>query len=280
MLSYRHGFHAGNHADVLKHYVLFSVLNYYNEKDKPYWYIDTHSGAGLYDINSEFSEKTGEYHEGIGLLQKEKNLPKELFNFLEFLVQFQIDKKLYPGSPVIAQKLVRTVDRVKLFELHPADSEHLINNFKGQGVKYQVQKSDGFQGLIGLLPPSTRRAVILIDPPYEDKSDYKTVLNTLQEAHKRFATGTYMVWYPLLPRDESLNLPNKLGKAFKNDNFLNVTLSVYEGQHDEFGMYGSGLFILNPPYTLEKELEKLMPVLVKTLGQGEGANYTLESSAK
>lgn len=280
MLSYRHGFHAGNHADVLKHYVLFSVLNYYNEKDKPYWYIDTHSGAGLYDINSEFSEKTGEYHGGIGLLQKEKNLPNELFDFLEFLVQFQIDKKLYPGSPVIAQKLVRAIDRVKLFELHPADSDYLINNFKGQGVKYQIQKSDGFQGLISLLPPSTRRAVILIDPPYEDKSDYKTVLNTLQEAHKRFATGTYMVWYPLLPRDESLNLPNKLGKAFKNDNFLNVTLSVYEGKHDEFGMYGSGLFILNPPYTLEKELEKLMPVLVKTLGQDEGANYTLESSAK
>ncbi len=280
MLSYRHGFHAGNHADVLKHYVLFSILNYYNEKDKPYWYVDTHSGAGLYDINSEFSEKTGEYHEGIGLLQKQKDLPKELFEFLEFLVQFQMDKKLYPGSPVIAQKLVRSVDRVKLFELHPADNEHLINNFKGQGVKYQVQQSDGFQGLISLLPPSTRRAVVLIDPPYEDKSDYKTVINTLQEAHKRFATGTYMIWYPLLPRDESLNLPNKLGKTFKNDNFLNVTLSVYEGKNDDFGMYGSGLFILNPPYTLEKELEKLMPILVKALAQGDDANYTLESSAK
>ncbi len=277
MLSYRHGFHAGNHADVLKHYVLFSVLNYYNEKDKPYWYIDTHSGAGLYDINHEFAEKTGEYHEGIGLLQKSKNLPKELLEFLEFLVQFQINKKLYPGSPVIAQKIVRSVDRIKLFELHPADSEHLINNFKGQGIKYQVQKSDGFQGLISLLPPSSRRAVVLIDPPYEDKNDYRTVVNTLKEAYKRFSTGCYMVWYPLLMRDESLSLPGKLQRALA-DNFLNVTLSVYEPNGEQFGMFGSGLFIVNPPYTLKKELEKIMPILVDILGQDAGANYTLEYS--
>ncbi len=279
MLSYRHGFHAGNHADVLKHYVLFSVLNYYNEKDKPYWYIDTHSGAGLYDINHEFAEKTGEYYEGIGLLQKSKNLPKELLEFLEFLVQFQINQKLYPGSPVIAQKIVRTSDRIKLFELHPTDSEYLINNFKGQGVKYQIQKSDGFQGLISLLPPSSRRAVVLIDPPYEDKSDYRTVLNTLKEAHKRFSTGCYMVWYPLLMRDESLSLPGKLQRAF-GDNFLNVTLSVYEPSQEQFGMFGSGLFIVNPPYRLKSELERIMPILVDILGQDNGAKYTLESSQK
>lgn len=279
MLSYRHGFHAGNHADVLKHYVLFSILNYYNEKNKPYWYIDTHSGAGLYDINHEFAEKTREYHEGIGLLQKSKNLPKELLNFLEFLVQFQINKKLYPGSPVIAQKLVRGTDRVKLFELHPADSESLINNFKGQGVKYQVQKSDGFQGLISLLPPSSRRAVVLMDPPYEDKSDYKTVVNTLKEAHKRFATGCYIIWYPLLLKDESLSLPTKLKKAF-GDDYLNVSLSVYEPNGEKFGMFGSGLFVINPPYTLKSELESIMPTLVQVLGQDSKAKFTLEFSKK
>lgn len=277
MLSYRHGFHAGNHADVLKHFILFSVLNYYNQKDKPYWYIDTHAGAGLYDINHEFSEKTGEYHEGIGLLQKEKNLSAELFEFLEFLVQFQMDQKLYPGSPVIAQKLIRPSDRIKLFELHPTDHEHLINNFKGQRVKYQISQNDGFQGLIGLLPPSTRRAVVLIDPPYEDKSDYKTVINALKEAHQRFSTGCYMVWYPLLPRAESLTLPTKLKKAF-NHNYLNVTLSVNSPRQESFGMFGSGMFIINPPYILKSLLEKVMPRLTEILAQDKDANYTIENS--
>lgn len=279
MLSYRHGFHAGNHADVLKHYVLFSILNYYNQKDKPYWYIDTHSGAGLYDIHHEFSEKTGEYDEGVGLLQREKKLPKELYDFLEFLIQFQINQKLYPGSPVIAQKMIRSIDRIKLFELHPTDSQHLINNFKGQGVKYQIQNSDGFQGLISLLPPSSRRAVALIDPPYEDKNDYKKVVATLQEAYKRFATGCYVVWYPLLMREESLSLANKLKRAFP-ENHLNVSLSVYQPVNNQLGMFGSGLFIINPPYTLKAELEKIMPILVDVLKQDDNASYELETSVK
>ncbi|MBS7816221.1 23S rRNA (adenine(2030)-N(6))-methyltransferase RlmJ [Wohlfahrtiimonas chitiniclastica] len=276
MLSYRHGFHAGNHADALKHFVLFSVLNYYNQKDKPYWYIDTHSGAGLYDTHHPFAEKTGEYEAGIGTLQQADDLPKALDDFLLFINQFQTGKKrFYPGSPVIAQKLVRSTDRMKLFELHPTDSEILINNMKGQGVKYQVSITDGFKGLIGLLPPSSRRAVVLIDPPYEDKKDYQTVIKTLQEAHERFSTGCYMVWYPLLPRNESLNLPNKLERLFK-DNYLNVTLSVTEPEGDQFGMFGSGMFIVNPPYTLKKELESVLPALVKHLGIDRGATSTLD----
>lgn len=280
MLSYRHGFHAGNHADVLKHFVLYAVLNYYNQKDKPYWYIDTHSGAGLYDINHEFAEKTGEYHEGIGLLQEKYDvLPLVLQEYLDFIQQFQQEKKLYPGSPVIAQKLVRSIDRIRLFELHPTDSVHLIENFKGQRVKYQITKGDGFQGLIGLLPPSTRRAVTLIDPPYEEKSDYQTVINTLEEAHKRFSTGCYMLWYPLLMRDESLSLARKLQNIF-GDNYLNVTLSVYQPTDELFGMFGSGLFIINPPFVLKAELEKIMPTLVRLLAQNDGANFKIESNIK
>ena len=204
MLSYRHAFHAGNHADMLKHFTLFLVLEYFNRKDKPYWYIDTHSGAGLYDLSGDEAQKVGEYKQGIALLEQADKLPAELAEFIGRLKQILPQDNLYCGSPWLAQALTRDSDKMRLFELHPADFVHLQNNMREVRPtrKVQVSQADGYQGLISLLPPPPRRAAVLIDPPYEEKQDYRRVIQVLKDALKRFETGCYMVWYPCLSRTQ------------------------------------------------------------------------------
>lgn len=282
MLSYRHAFHAGNHADILKHLTLFLVLNYFNQKDKPYWYIDTHAGAGLYDLNSNYAQKTTEYLGGISLLQTQAHLPKELFSFVEFIKSFQKpenDQLIYPGSPAIANQMLRGDDKLRLFELHPTDSVHLIDHFRGQGRRAQIQAKDGFEGLNSILPPAPRRGVILIDPSYEEKQDYRRVIEALKEGLKRFATGTFMLWYPCLSRQESQKLPEQLKKIMPN-NYLRAELHVQGTKINEFGMTGSGMFIINPPYTLKAELQANLPYLAQVLAQDKGAKYILEGQIK
>ena len=213
MLSYRHAFHAGNHADVLKHFLLYCVLDYYNQKDKPYWYIDTHSGAGVYDLQGSEAQKVGEFADGIGRLVQAA-LPDTLASFVQHLRGCLPSSNLYAGSPWLAQSLLREADKLRLFELHPADFQHLQHNMREAklGRRGILKQEDGFAGLIALLPPVTRRAVVLIDPPYEQKQDYAQVVHTLKDALKRFEQGCYMVWYPCLSRPESLQLPEKLKK--------------------------------------------------------------------
>lgn len=276
MLSYRHAFHAGNHADVLKHAVLAAMLDYYNQKDKPYWVIDTHAGAGCYQLDTGFAAKNAEYETGIGKLWARDDLPEMLRRYVE-LVQGTNDdgeRKLYPGSPLIAWKLLRPEDKLRLFELHPADVKLLQQTFERGGRRVQIQQADGFAGLKALLPPPTRRALVLIDPPYEVKEDYRHVVTALKEALQRFATGTYAVWYPRLQRGEIRFMLDQLKKLPAKD-WLHVALDVHEPSPDGFGMHGSGLFILNPPWTLHAELQAVMPWLVNALGE-EGASYTLE----
>lgn len=278
MLSYRHAFHAGNHADVLKHAVLAAMLDYYNQKDKPYWVIDTHAGAGCYQLDTGFAAKNAEYETGIGKLWARDDLPEMLRRYVE-LVQGTNDdgeRKLYPGSPLIAWKLLRPEDKLRLFELHPADVKLLQQTFERGGRRVQIQQADGFAGLKALLPPPTRRALVLIDPPYEVKEDYRHVVTALKEALQRFATGTYAVWYPRLQRGEIRIMLDQLKKLPAKD-WLHVALDVHEPSPDGFGMHGSGLFILNPPWTLHAELQAVMPWLANALGE-EGASYTLEKS--
>lgn len=282
MLSYRHAFHAGNHADILKHLTLFLVLNYFNQKDKPYWYIDTHAGAGIYDLGSNYAQKTEEFLSGVSLLRTENHLSKELAAFTQLIESFQNpenEQQLYPGSPAIANKILRGDDKLRLFELHPTDSVHLIDYFRGQGRRAQVQAKDGFEGLISILPPPPRRAVILIDPSYEEKQDYRRVIDALKDGLKRFATGTFMLWYPCLSRQESQKLPEQLKKIMP-DNYLRAELHVQAAKINEFGMTGSGMFIINPPYTLKAELQANLPYLTQKLGQDKGAKYILEAETK
>ena len=210
MLSYRHAFHAGNHADILKHFILFLTLEYFNRKDKPYWYVDTHSGAGLYDLTGGEAQKVGEYRQGIGRLQQAEKLPQELSEFAGRLKTILPQDNLYCGSPWLAQAMTRSDDKLRLFELHPADFRHLQNNMReaSLGRRGQITQADGYQGLISLLPPPTRRAVVLIDPPYEEKQDYRRVVHTLKDALKRFESGCYMVWYPCLSPKKAGNCPS------------------------------------------------------------------------
>ncbi len=280
MLSYRHAFHAGNHADVLKHFVLFLVMDYFNQKDKPYWYIDTHAGAGEYDLRCDYAQKTQEHQNGFTLLKQCTDLPSCLSHFILFIENLSAQRQnYYPGSPKIAAGLIRQTDSLRLFELHPTDSQLLIAHFRGLGRKAQVRVEDGFQGLIRILPPPPRRAVVLIDPPYEEKQDYERLIYTLKEALKRFATGCFLAWYPCLTRIESKKLPERLQKI-QPDNYLDVRLFVEEESADGFGMFGSGMFVVNPPYPLQQQLQESLPVLVKILAQDAAAHYELNAKIK
>ncbi len=278
MLSYRHAFHAGNHADVLKHFIEVQLLRYLAQKEKPFWYIDTHAGAGCYALDSGYATQNAEYLSGIARLWARDDLPAPLADYVALIKSINPDgqMKLYPGSPLVAQALLREQDRMRLYELHPSDSELLFDNFSGQGVL--MQTADGFGALKALLPPPPRRALVLIDPPYEDKQDYPRVVRSLGEGLKRFSSGVYAVWYPQLQRADARQLPEQL-KNLPVKSWLNVALSVQSPSEDGFGMYGSGMFVLNPPFNLHGILQQVMPYLVKQLGQDETASFTLEQQA-
>ena len=277
MLSYRHAFHAGNHADVLKHFLLVALTRYLGEKDAPFWYVDTHAGAGLYALDAGYATKLAEYVDGIGRLWGRQDLPVALAEYVDLVRALNPDGllKAYPGSPWIAHQTLRAQDRLKLFELHSSDSELLQNNFRELGRRASVQAGDGFAGIKALLPPPPRRALVLMDPSYEDKADYRSVVSALEDALNRFATGVYVVWYPQLSRLDARQLPDKL-KRLPTKSWLHVSLTVNKPGEDGFGMHGSGLFVLNPPWTLHATLQAVMPYLVKVLGQDAGAGYVLE----
>lgn len=276
MLSYRHAFHAGNHADILKHYVLSLALDYFNKKDKPYCVVDTHAGAGMYALNSDFSQKNKEFETGISRLLSTQAPTQSLANFFAMVQSFNAPKTLtlYPGSPKVAEYYLRAKDQLRLFELHPTDHAILESNFTNKGKQTKVEKKDGFIGLKSYLPPTTKRGLVIIDPPYEDKQDYQHVVNTIQDSLKRFQTGTYLVWYPLLQKPEPLQMTAALQKL-QNNNWLNVTLQIEKPSKDGFGMFGSGLFIINPPWTLPKTLTESLPFLSELLAQDETAAHQL-----
>lgn len=286
MLSYRHAFHAGNHADVLKHFVVTQLIQHLCQKDAPFWYIDTHAGAGRYALDSGYASKLMEYRDGIGRLWQRDDLPAPLAAYVALVRRMNPDGELrnYPGSPWIAHALLREQDRLKLFELHSSDSQLLDQQFRSAGRRVQVQPVDGYGGLKALLPPAPRRALVLIDPAYEDKQEYRKVVEVLQDALRRFATGTYALWYPQLARHEARQLPEKL-KALPLRNWLHVSLSIASADGGATGtsattgtpgMTGSGMFIINPPWTLAATLEEVMPCLVALLGQDATAGYRLE----
>ena len=274
MLAYRHAFHAGNHADVLKHCVLQQILLYMNQKDKPYWVIDTHAGAGMYSLASDYANTKSEYLDGVARLWECDDLPKVLSEYMNLiqLCNNKGDWTLYPGSPEVIRRTIRADDRMRLFELHPTDFEILEENFE-RDRQAKLFKSDGFASLKALLPPPTRRAVIFMDPPYEIKSDYPKVVDALQEGLSRFAEGVYVVWYPILTRGDHIRMIESLGKL--SEKTLNIAMTVQEPDEKGFGMLGSGLFIINPPWTLKDTMQDIMPYLVEKLAQYPGASYDI-----
>lgn len=275
MLSYRHAFHAGNHADVLKHYVLGLVLAHTAQKDKPFWYIDTHAGAGMYRLNEGYAAQNAEFEDGINKLIAAPNLPKAIADYVALIKSFSATAvTLYPGSPTIAERYLRADDKMRLFELHPSDYKLLSSNFEGFGKQVKIDMQNGFTGIKACLPPPTRRAVVLIDPPYEDKQDYQHVVDMIKDSLKRFSTGTYIVWYPLLQRPEPAEMIASLMKL-NAPNWLHVSMNTQTPAPDGFGMYGSGLFIINPPWTLPKILTETLPLLTQLLALDDDASYSL-----
>ena len=274
MLSYRHAFHAGNYADVLKHLVQIEILQHLCKKNKPFDYIDTHAGAGVYGLKSKHAQQTGEYKDGFAKLSR-ADYP-ELEDYFNCVKHFNSGDELvyYPGSPMIGEQFLRRKDGSWLFELHPADLEKLQANFTGKR-HVRIAQSDGFSGLLTLLPPASKRGLILIDPPYEVKKDYDTVVKTLIAAHKRFATGTYALWYPVVERERIDILEKKL----RNSGIRNIQLFELGRESDsiEHGMTAAGMIVINPPWTLKQKLQKLLPKLADALGIDSGGNYRCET---
>ena len=274
MLSYRHAFHAGNYADVLKHLVQIEILLHLRKKDKPYDYIDTHAGAGIYGLKGKHAQQTGEYQDGFAKLSA-ADYP-ELKDYLHCVKHFNHNDELvyYPGSPMIAEQFLRHKDRSWMFELHPTDVEKLQQNFSGKRHARIVQ-SDGFSGLLPLLPPASKRGLILIDPPYEVKNDYDTAVKTLITAYKRFATGTYALWYPVVERARIDTLEKKL----HNSGIKNIQLFELGREPDsaERGMTAAGMIVINPPWTLKQKLQTLLPKLAATIGIDGKGNYRCET---
>ncbi|TKI07199.1 23S rRNA (adenine(2030)-N(6))-methyltransferase RlmJ [Martelella alba] len=273
MLSYRHSFHAGNHADVLKHSTLSLILTAMQEKEKPFLYLDTHAGAGRYLLHSEHAERTGEYQDGIGRIWQREDCPALLEPYLRVIRHYNRGDSLryYPGSPLIARQLLRDQDRLRMTELHPSDYPLLRGEFQ-KDRRAEVARADGYQQLKSRLPPSSRRGVILIDPPYELKTDYQDVVAGIQEGYKRFATGVYALWYPVVLRQQVKRLLTALEQTGIR-RILQIELAV-RPDNDHRGMTASGMLVINPPWMLEQQMNILLPWLHQALVP-EGIGHTL-----
>jgi 23S rRNA (adenine2030-N6)-methyltransferase len=278
VFSYRHGFHAGNHADVLKHLVLVQLLKRMTVKDKALLFVDTHAGGGTYALDEGFAAKSAESATGIARLRGGPLRAPALVEYLAEVARFDDGPAptRYPGSPQLASQLLRGHDRLRLFEAHTTEIEVLREWAGPPGRRTIVTFGDGFAGLRSVLPPPSRRALVLIDPSYEDKQDYRRVIETLEDAFRRFATGTYAVWYPQVSRRESARLPEQL-RAVAPGDWLHASLTVREPDPGGRGLHGSGMFVFNPPWQLDVALQPALPELVTLLGQGPAARFGLES---
>jgi 23S rRNA (adenine2030-N6)-methyltransferase len=300
MFSYRHGFHAGNHADVLKHLVLIAVLRHLTAKPTALTVVDTHAGAGLYRLDSDFAGTSGEAQDGIVKLLASPlaaEPPPLLADYLQMVARFNPSgrTRIYPGSPFVTQACLREEarDKLWLFELHPTDSKALADHVAQleAGRQVSMKREDGFEGLRALLPPPSRRGLVLVDPSYEIKNDYAKVAACIQESLKKFATGTYMVWYPVIPRPEAHELPRKL-KTIANQAgkpWLHAVLNIGQSParakimtpgvpEPRPGLTASGVFLVNPPHTLKPALQQELPQLLEVLGRGRGQSQLVESA--
>lgn len=275
MLSYQHGYHAGNFADVVKHLTLSHLLSYITSKEKPIFYLETHSGRGVYDLKDSQAAKTGEYLQGINLLWEEKEKLSPLFSpYLQIISKINGDNKLryYPGSPSIAIEMLRKQDRLFCCELHPREFEHL-QQLPHQGKRVFYSHSDGLVNLNALLPPTERRGLIFIDPSYEIKSDYKQIPSAIKAAFHRFSTGIFCLWYPIVDK----RLHEQLMRGMENIAVRNsLRIEFYLTALTKPGMTGCGLWIINPPYVLADEMKIALQQL-RTLFNPGVSSFIVES---
>lgn len=276
MFAYRHAFHAGNHADVMKHITLLATLELMQRKDNPLLCIDTHAGAGLYALQSPLVRDKAEWPSGIGKLwgADESAMPALVARYLQAIKPFNKSGRLvhYPGSPLLIQEMLRADDRLRAFEMHPSDIGPLQNCLKGLPRQVKAERKDGFQQLRALLPPPSRRGLILMDPPYEMRDDYRHVIGALREGLSRFATGVYLLWYPKIGRFQVDRLLRQIA-GLGIQEVLHATLTVRGPLKDGLGLQGSGMVVINPPFGLRDALSESFAYLAKLLGQDARAGF-------
>ncbi len=277
-MNYRHAFHAGSFADVFKHAVLCRILNYLREKPAAFRVIDTHAGAGLYDLTSAEASRGGEWQDGIGRLL-EARLPDKiaalLAPYLDVVGSLNEHGKLtsYPGSPALTRAMLRSQDRLIACELEPQADATLMHHLQ-RDSRIKCLQIDGWMALSAYVPPKERRGLVLIDPPFEQENDFARLATGLAAAHRKWATGIYALWYPIKGRSEADALAKRL-KRLGIGKILRAELIV-SPLSDPTGLNGSGMIIVNPPWTLESELSQLLPALTGILARQGKGHFTLD----
>ena len=276
MLSYRHGYHAGNFADVHKHILLTLMVQALLRKDAPFCYLDTHAGAGFYDLHSEFARQNTEYQNGIGRLWRRQDVPPEINSYLEAVYALHPDQKnlrYYPGSPRLVHYFLRPQDRMILTELHSSDFPLLKKEFAGDR-QVAVHFQDGYLGLKSFLPPKERRGLVLIDPAYELKDEFERATTALHMAWKRWETGVFALWYPILTR----HVIDRFHRRLKATGIRKMLLAELIVVPDDVPnrLNGSGMIIVNPPWHLQQQIEKINPWLAETLALDKKGKAKIE----
>lgn len=279
-MNYRHAYHAGNFADVVKHAVLSRILVHLGRKPAPFRVIDTHAGAGVYDLAGTEAGKTGEWRDGIGRLTGANAAPLPadvralMAPYLDAVASFNPPGSLaaYPGSPALVQKLLRRQDRLIACELEPQAAAALGRQLHGD-PRAKAVAIDGWTALAAYVPPRERRGLVLVDPPFEQPGEFSRLVGGLAAAHRKWATGSFLFWYPIKDAAETGAFVRKLARLGIGK-MLRAELIVVSAS-EASGLRGSGLIAVNPPWTLMEELKLLLPALAKALGQGGAANYEL-----
>jgi 23S rRNA (adenine2030-N6)-methyltransferase len=284
-MNYRHAFHAGNFADVIKHIVLTRILTYLHEKPAAFRVIDTHAGAGLYDLTSDEAERGGEWRTGIARLMQARlsdSVMALVAPYLDIVRAFnpQRDLTAYPGSPLIARALLRPQDRLVACELEPKARKQLIRALHND-LQGRVVDLDGWTALPAFVPPNERRGLVLIDPPFENRDEFTRLADGFAAAHGKWPTGIYMLWYPVKERRAAEMLADHVARVANasggNDaKCLRVEFSVAP-QTAESGLVSTGLLIVNPPWTLAAELKAILHELEKPLGQGGAGRFRVDA---
>ena len=283
-MNYRHAFHAGNFADVLKHIVLTRILLYLQEKPAAFRVIDTHAGAGRYDLTGDEAKRSGEWLTGIARVMQarfsEQALPL-VMPYLEIVRAFNEGAALaiYPGSPLIARALLRPQDRLTACELEPSARRQLIDALR-RDVQARVVDLDGWTVLVAFVPPNERRGLVLIDPPFEQKDEFERLAAGFREAFRKWPTGSYLIWYPVKSRRAADELARDVAQAAAGAKPAGKCLRLeFSVAPQEAGgpLVSSGLLIVNPPWTLQGELKIILPELEKPLGQGGAGRFRLEA---
>lgn len=277
MLSYLHGFHAGNFADLHKHAALWLILAHLRKKKKPFCVIDTHAGSGWYDLGSEQAAKTGEWKDGYGLAKAASGAPDMLQQYLDHVAAFdpvahgwdygvrEMDEytgPFYPGSPFIVREMLREDDELVLMELHPREYENLRHRVK-RDPRIHLHKRDGYEGLVGMMPPAIRRGLVLMDPSYDVKQDYQKAANAVRQAWDKWPTGTFMLWYPILEDGFDAELRSSFAAIKSTGGVMCAELAADQGGA-KGRMRGTGLLVINPPWQFDQQLDEIGAWLANT----------------